>query len=40
MSIYLVNIGEESMNALANKIMDKKVKVDILDIDNTGEWLG
>ena len=25
--------GEESMNALANKIMGKKVKVDILDID-------
>lgn len=25
--------GEESMNALTNKIMGKKVKVDILDID-------
>jgi len=32
--------GEESMNALANKIMDKKVKVDILDIDKYRRMVG
>lgn len=32
--------GEESMNALANKIMGKKVKVDILDIDKYRRMVG
>ncbi|MDM7987334.1 MAG: thermonuclease family protein [Smithella sp.] len=32
--------GDESMNALANKIMGKKVKVDILDIDKYRRMVG
>ncbi len=32
--------GEESMNTLANKIMGKKVKVDILDIDKYRRMVG
>ena len=32
--------GEESMSALANKIMGKKVKVDILDIDKYRRMVG
>ena len=32
--------GEESMNALANKIMGKKVRVDILDIDKYRRIVG